>query len=1692
MTVTSGSDTYKLYSGDGTTHVFAYTFRVFQNTELLVLIRNNTTGATYIASDAARSGSYDPDTHVGGEGLNTAYILSGVDDPNGGNVTFKYDTNNPSDENYSTTDYRPQTGESVIIIRVPAVSQETNYVPGGAFPAESHEDALDKLTFHVQRIEDQLNKTIQRPEADTGAVGSSIDSSLSVLPDNADMKGKYLSFNATTGAPEAGATATDVVLSSSAQTLTNKSINADNNSISNLDVENFKGSAIVTEAEGIQGNDNDTTLPTSAAVKDYVDSQATGETLNVDTDGGNFALTIDSETLTFDGGAGITTSSSGTTVQIDIDASVVTLNDTQTLTNKSIDASQLTGTIDDARIPVAATDSAGLMSAADKTKMDGIETGATADQTAAEIKTAYESNSDTNAFTDADHTKLDGIEASADVTDTANVTAAGALMDSEVTNLAQVKAFDSADYATAAQGTTADAALPRTGGTMTGNIVMSASETVDGRDLSVDGAKLDGIENGATADQSASEILTAVKTVDGAASGLDADLLDGQHGSYYTGYTDTAVANLVDSAPAALDTLNELAAALGDDANFSTTVTNSIATKLPLAGGTMTGNIVMSGTETVDGRDLSVDGAKLDGIESGATADQTAAEIRTLVESATDSNVFTDADHTKLNGIEASADVTDTANVTAAGALMDSEVTNLAQVKAFDSSDYATAAQGTTADAAMPKAGGAFTGDVTFTGDSYNVVWDKSDNALELADNAYIKVGAGDDMTIRSDGTYPRIRANNIIVESNNADQSIYFRSNDTGDIADFDTGTQFYFQQYNDNNEIVTYNRLLSISTDVTDGSEDGRFQFQSLKNGANTTSLIVDASNLLIMNDQALGWYTYNGDFSTYLSPLTPTADRSIRLPDRDGVVQVVDRQVMTSNLAVGWHTIAVFQGRDDSGDANQRFHAKFTLLEYTSSRHQAFTFYAQSMFGQDEGLQVIGNSTFGTDVVTAIRIKSSTDALGLYAGAAIQVYVADATNSLILYLDEADFDGDENGVTYGNVILKTGVADASDPGDVGYSTATWSTFAEDVQIGIDSIEPGGIGVTGNLLTQSNIVLEGATADAHETIITATDATADRTITLPDATGTVLLTDGDGSSLTSVDAATLDSLDSTQFLRSDAADSFSQQIDGTTLELAGGVTYDPPGSGGSDTATDVGLALHSGARVVMGESGYIRTIIDATASQPLQFGQSATGYFAGSEIYGGSQGVKLFYNTSSKLQTLTGGVSVTGDITVSGTVDGRDVAADGTKLDGIEAGADVTDATNVNAAGAAIFSTTPTANITDGTSGQVLTTNGSGGLSFTTVSGGGGISNVVEDTTPQLGGDLQSNGNDIDLADNDKLIAGTGGDLEIYHDGTNSYIDNNTGALYIRNNVDADVGGDIYLQAKSGETSIRLLDDQGIYLYYDNSLRMTFVSSTTNSYVPIRLLDNNALQFQEDTVNGSNVLSLASAASLTADRTITLPDATGTVALTSDIPTVGTIASQAADSVDIDGGAIDGVTLGTNTAITEAQIDNINIDGFTIEATSATFGLLIKANGQSVARIQSSSQGQGGGLYLYQDNPSITFEGPTPDANETTLAVTDPTADRTITLPDATGTVALFESGDLTLEGALVEKVYNLTGTALDPSNGTLQYKTLSANTTFTESFVDGESITLMIDDGSSYTVTWPTMTWASGSAPTLATTC
>jgi len=112
-----------------------------------------------------------------------------------------------------------------------------------------------------------------------------------------------------------------------------------------------------------------------------------------------------------------------------------------------------------------------------------------------------------------------------------------------------------------------------------------------------------------------------------------------------------------------------------DASAFATAAQGTTAdAALPKAGGQMTGDITMAATEKVDGRDLSIDGTKLDGVEAAATADQTGAEIKVAYEGEANSNEFSDIEQSKLVGIEVGADITDAANVDAAGAVMDSDV----------------------------------------------------------------------------------------------------------------------------------------------------------------------------------------------------------------------------------------------------------------------------------------------------------------------------------------------------------------------------------------------------------------------------------------------------------------------------------------------------------------------------------------------------------------------------------------------------------------------------------------------------------------------------------------------------------------------------------------------------------------------------------------------------------------------------------------------------------------------------------------------------------------------------------------------------------------------------------------------------------------------------------------------------------
>ena len=373
-------------------------------------------------------------------------------------------------------------------------------------------------------------------------------------------------------------------------------------------------------------------------------------------------------------------------------------------------------------------------------------------------------------------------------------------------------------------------ATKSSGISVTGNITVSG--TVDGRDIAAMGTKLDGVETNATADQTKADI---------DALNINADLLDGQHGSYYTGYTDTAISNLVDSSPSALNTLNELAAALGDDANFSSTITTSIGTKLPKSGGTMTGNInlnTQSLTFSDSSNQYSISSASSSalkiqaGAASGQQIDVLSNTIRLQNQAGTKTGLqSTPEGATTLYHNNAAKIATSSSGISVTG-----NITVSGTVDGRDIATDGTKLDGIAAGAnvGIATTGGTFTGDVTFDGDaadihfdkshdalafrqgaalkfvssaatnqqsriqwdgnrthwetfnstrvdldgdfrlvgqSYNVEWDKSDNALEFADNAKATFGAGGDLSISQTSTNSEIDHNGtgqLIVKSNN------------------------------------------------------------------------------------------------------------------------------------------------------------------------------------------------------------------------------------------------------------------------------------------------------------------------------------------------------------------------------------------------------------------------------------------------------------------------------------------------------------------------------------------------------------------------------------------------------------------------------------------------------------------------------------------------------------------------------------------------------------------------------------------------------------------------------------------------------------------------------------------------------------------------------------------------------------
>jgi hypothetical protein len=201
--------------------------------------------------------------------------------------------------------------------------------------------------------------------------------------------------------------------------------------------DDLDAAAVVVASEGITATD--VAVPTSQAVKEYVDTQLTAEDLDVTSDSGTIAIDLDSATLTVAGGTGIDTSATGTTVTAAIDSTVATLDDTQTLTNKTLTTPTLTSpaintgvsgsAIDTDLSAVSSSDDTLASAKAIKTYVDAqIDTEDTfAELNDTDIVTPTEGQIPVHDGTDSWDNKTHSVALTGDVTGTANMAATGAV-----------------------------------------------------------------------------------------------------------------------------------------------------------------------------------------------------------------------------------------------------------------------------------------------------------------------------------------------------------------------------------------------------------------------------------------------------------------------------------------------------------------------------------------------------------------------------------------------------------------------------------------------------------------------------------------------------------------------------------------------------------------------------------------------------------------------------------------------------------------------------------------------------------------------------------------------------------------------------------------------------------------------------------------------------------------------------------------------------------------------------------------------------------------------------------------------------------------------------------------------------------------------------------------------------------------
>ncbi len=644
--------------------------------------------------------------------------------------------------------------------------------------------------------------------------------------------------------------------------------------------------------------------------------------------------------------------------------------------------------------------------------------------------------------------------------------------------------------------------------------------------------------------------------------------------------------------------------------------------------------------------------------------------------------------------------------------------------------------------------------DVTFLGDDYDVVWDKSDNAFEFEDNAKAKFGTGSDLLIYHDGSHSYIAedssgSGNLYIQS---DANIILQNNDA-----LGGGSADVFAKFTSGGSCEFYhNNVKKLETSSSGATLSGTLVADNLDIGTNVDIDGTCEADAYTVDGTALNEYIADtvgamvtGNTETDITVTYDDADNTLDfvIGAISGTADVATHVTIVDNESTNEDNLIAFV-EDATGAGNRGLETDGDFHYNPSTGTVSATIFKGDIDANDGDF----DGTLEADAITIGGTALNTVIAG--------VTVTDATNAAHVSVADNESTNENNLVPFIEDASATGNVGLESDGNFHYNpstgTVTATAFAGDLTGGC----------TGTATNATHVTVADNESTDENNLITFIEDTS--------ATGNVgLESDGDfhynpssGTVTATIFKGDIDANDG-DFDGTLEADAIT--VGGTALNtVIAGVTV--TNATNATNATHVSVADNESTN----EDNLIAFIEDASATGNV--GLESDGDF--------------HYNPSTGTVTAT---AFTGNLT--GNVTGN---ASGTA------------ATVTGAAQSAITST--------------------GTLTGLTVTG-----DVFFDNGADAGKDiLWDVSNDaLDFADNVKARFGTGGDLEIFHDGTNSYLkDNGTGSIILASN-----SWIYWMNEAADETIIKAGANSQVELYYDDVLKLETTAIGVTVHDPARV---------------------------------------------------------------------------------------------------------------------------------------------------------------------------------------------------------------------------------------------------------------